>query len=469
MHCEGKSLFQVLNELIDRRRLLGWWVYVDPNNEAPEIRLFTLNRNLVMLPDNENFILANTDPVSWDFDQENQVQLCTLATDNAANYHRVLAKGEPPGGCFTVGIVNGNLETDWSSAQQTTYNAGDPAAAGLADDWARHNAHQTARGKDSLKKVYRYFRVPPTFTGLISGKAVWPEDQDTTGTCLPFWWPGLRFQDKLPLRTEHNYATVAAVTNAMKTASKWEYQRPFAYIYQNGERAFFIDRAGRGEDIDTQAESSGRFWSAGLRMQDNAFGIIVDVHGVPQYIIARTTFPATAAGDDTDYQADVDYNYLYATVFAEGDGHVTRPWPQGVVNPGTDTLKELIIYCPGARLDYLVPGTVIDISNAGVPITSTGGFVRDDTAYLDNVARSAYEWYSQSRKSIGVTIHELGYVQGVAVPGGGATNIFLGSMITSIGGADNAETVNSVVTHITFDTRAGTATYLTQFGELDLQ
>ena len=379
----------------------------------------------------------------------------------------MLAKGEPQGACFTVSVQTMTLETDWSTAQQTTYNAGDPGAGAIADDWARHNAHQTARTKDKLKKVYRYFRIPPTWDGKVSGNYVWPLDQNNLNVSLPYWWPGLRLQDRLPLRLEHDYTNPVAVTNAMKTSSKWQYQRPFVYVAPTGERAYFLDRAGRGETVDTHSEASGRFWSAGLQMQDNALGIIVDVHGAPQHMIAKTTWTAADAADETDYAPDADYNYLYATVFAEADGHVTRAWPEGPINAGTDTLKELVIYVPNARLDYVVPGTTIDIGTDGVPIQSTGGFVRDDTDFLKNVARSAYQWYSTPRKSMSVTIHELGFSFGVGQAG--AESIWLGSLITTIGGAVNAATLNTVVTRITFDLLAGTSTYLTQFAEFDVQ
>jgi hypothetical protein len=125
-----------------------------------------------------------------------------------------------------------------------------------------------------------------------------------------------------------------------------------------------------------------------------------------------------------------------------------------LANP--DMLKELIIDVPHARLDYLLPNTVIDIGTDGLPITTVGGYVQDDTAFLANVARSAYEWYSQTRKSIQVTIHSL------------AETRTRGELILVVGGVNNSETINSVVTDATYDMLAGTATYLTQFAELDI-
>lgn len=454
INVHGKSFFHILNELIDRRRLMGWYVYVDPVLETPQIRVFTFNANPIALPSGVALPANTNQTANWDFDQENLVQQFVLASDDASKFDRVIARGEPKGGCFTVSIQNGLLETDWSAASQALYNAGDPAAAAIADPYERMAAHQAARNRDETRKVYRYFRIATTFDGYVGINAVWPQTTLLLFTTEKSWWPGLRLQDRLPLRLEHDYQNPAAVTNAMKTSSKWEYQRPFVYVAPLSGRAEFIDRMSRGR-VDEYPENGGRSWSCSMRMQDDAFGIIVDVHGAPQHVMADNTFAAVDLVDEVSYEGEVDYSYMYATVFAEGDACVEEIHPF-IVAANPDTLKELIIDVPGARLDYLVPGTTIGIDESGVVVQSLGGYVRDDTEYLKDVARTAFEWYSQPRKSISVTIRDL------------AETRVIGELVLAIGGANNAETINSVVTKSTYDMRAGTATYMTQFAELDL-
>lgn len=460
IQTHGKSFFQVLNEIIDRRRLMSWYVYVDPNNEHPEIRLFTFAPNPVAFPDGQ-VIPANANQVAnWDFDRDNQVQKFVLASDDASKFDRVVARGEPLGGVFTVEGAgdggNGLLETDWTTAQQTAYRAGATADAAYAamDSWERHSANQQARTKDSLKKVFRYFRISPDdFDGYIGFDAIWPTFNPLVSAAC--WWPGLRLQDRLPLRLEHDYRAPLAVTNAMKTDSKWEYQRPFAWFHEpTTGRNFFLDRMSRGESIGTHVESSGRFWSCSLRMQDDAFGIILDVQGAPQHTIAKNSFTPIDDDDAVDYDASVDYTYIRATVFAEADQFAEEVFPRAI--PNFDYIKELIVVVPNARKDYLVPGTVIDIDNDGTLVTTLGGYVRDDSGYLRKVAQAAYEWYSQPRLSVQVTIRDL------------AETRVRGELVLAIGGADNAEVINSCVTKATYNMRSGTATYLTQFAELDL-
>lgn len=455
MHVHGKSFFQVLNELIDRRRLMGWYVAVTQGVEVPEIRVFTFNRNPVQLPN--GLIPQNGNQVNWDFDQDNLVQRYVLATDDATRFDRVIARGEPQGGCFTVGVINGLLEPDWSTAQQTIYEAGatgDPAYAAM-ESHERLNANKQARSVDALHKVFKYFRIPPTFDGLVGVNAVWPKYVPAQQgynflASRESWWPGLRLQDRLPLRIEHDYQNPVAVTDSLKDESKWEYLRPFVLYEEPGERAYYLDRPTRGT-IDVEMESAGRHWAASLRMQDDAFGIIVDAPIA--HLIGKDSFTPADDDDETDYSAQVDYSYIYATVFAEADAFVEAEWPQQLLN--VDYVKELIINVPNARLDYLVPNTCIGVDDKGAAIFTTGGFVRDDTEYLKNVARTAFEWYSDPRKSISVTIRYL------------AQERVRGELVLVVGGVNNAETVNSVVTNCTYNLRSGTATYVTQFAELD--
>jgi len=488
LQIHGKTAWQVLNELIDRRRLLGWTIAVDPFVEVPEIQVFSFNSSNVMLPPQvggdpgDPFqIVRNAGQYVWNFDRENLVQTCTLSTDNSAKFDKVVVRGEAPGSVFTAEMSGGGgnnlLEIDWTTDQQTKYRRGaakddadaDVAAYTAMDSTQKANANQTARTKDALKKVFSYWRLNyTTFTGTISGKPVWPLDSGgNKNTPLSFWLPGIRLRDYLPLRLEHNYETVAAITNDVKEKSKWEYQRPFAFIQDANGKYYFLDRTGRGEEVDTHLASSGRYWAASLRMQDDAPGFVLTVSGAPQHIIAKTVFTAIDA-DDEIYEPDADYNYLGLTVFAEGDGNVTAEYPANPI--GGDTLKTLNITAPNCRLDYLVPGTTIDIAADGTRIQSTGGFIQDDTTYMKNIARSAYEWYGQSRRSMQVVVHDLGYLTlNNATPGGpGLPEVVgLGSLILSIGSA-NPQDINSVVTSIEYDMIAGTSTYTTQFGELDL-
>jgi hypothetical protein len=467
LHAQDKTVKEVLDELIDRRRGIAW--YVDVNvlsvagvvlSETPQVVVVTFNKDIIILPSGAA-IPANPSQTTWLMDDLATIRSHTLVSDTAVQFDRVIAKGERLGACFTIDYDSTTLEKDWTGALETAYDDGASGDAGYAalDDYAKMSANQQFRRADKFLKVYRYFRVPPTWDGSVNGSVACPNPDDAGGATTVFWYPGLRFKDSLPLLTERDYANVAAITSEELTKSKPEYLRPFALIYDNSaSRYYYTDRMAHGGAlVDDLPTSSGRDYSAHLRMQDDAFGIIVDVSGRPQHAIASTDFTPADAVDTSDFEADLPWQTINATVFAEFDQHVEAKWPLVPLTTDADAIKELIIHCPNMRLDYLTPGTNIGIDSAGSALATAGGYVRDDRTLLKDIARSAFQWYGQTRQALSVVRHYL-------VP-----DVNLGTLVTFVGDAADLEEVNSVVTSQTFNVAEGTISTQTQFAQLDLR
>jgi hypothetical protein len=466
LHAQGKSVKEVLDELIDRRRGVAWYVDVNVTeagglvvSETPQVVAVTFNKDAIILPSGA-VIPPNPVQTAWLFDDLATINSCSLVSDTATQFDRVVARGEPLGACFTIDYTSTTNEADWDAALTTAYNAGASGDAGYAalDDYQKMSANQQFRRSDKFLKVFRYFRVPPTWAGSVNGSVACPNPDDAGGATVKFWYPGMRFKGHLPLLTERDYADVEAVTEEELTKSKPEYLRPFALIYDNtATRYYYLDRMAHGGAlVDDMPESGGRDYSAHLRMQDDAFGIIVDVSGHPQHMIASSDFTPT---DDVDaiQPADLPWQNIFATVFAEFDQQLEARWPLGVLATDADAIKELIIHVANARLDYLTPGTLIGIDSAGAALATAGGYVRDDRALLKDIARSAFQWYGQTRQALSVSRHFL-------IP-----DVALGTLVTFVGDAADLEEVNSVVTSQTFDLLAGTVSTQTQFAQLDLR
>lgn len=453
---EGKSVKQLLDEMVDRRRLMAWRVTYQPITESPLIEIFTFNTAIVNLPSG-TAIPANADQQAWLEDDENTIQGLRLTTDDATRYDRVVARGERLGACFTISYTDGVIEKDWADALEAAYNAGASGAAGYGalDDWAKVDANQEYRRDHRFVKVYSYFRVPPNWNGSILGTVVCPDPNEAAVVSTKFWYPGLRFGPRLPLVTEVNYATVASLTTEALADDRHETLRPFAIIY-DGSRYYYIDRLSQGSAIDDDLEAGGREWSASLQMQDDALGYILNVSGGPQHKLAPNEYVAADPVDTADFNSDLPWQNVYVTVFCEFDQHVEQKWPTAVPTTDTDALRELTVMVPKARLDYLTPGTIIGINNAGQTLTTTGGYIQDDRTWLKDVARTAFEWYGQTRQAVSGTQHNL------------ITSFEVGTLITFIGSLAGLVEVNSVITSLTFDLLGGSVSVQTQFGELDL-
>jgi hypothetical protein len=466
LRCHGRTLKQILDDLIDRRRLMSWYVEVRDSltgSEKAFIVAFTFNNTEITLP-SARTIKANADQQIVFTDYESDiVSNVQLAKDTATRFDVVIARGERLGACFTINHdPDGTLEKDWDAALQTAYNTGATGAAGYGalNSWEQQDANAAVRADDRFLKVYRYFRVPPAWSGKLgsSETIACPDPEDDTKSAA-YWYPGMRFKPYLPLLTEVDYedGVGSAATIELLDGSKHEYRRPFAFIYDVEESRYYqLDKLSQSTGIG-QVQSGGRDWSASLRMQDEAFGIIVDVNGWDQHAIAKTEFSGSEGAAAPAFPAEMYWENIHATVFAEFDQYAEVKWPEGVLVADDDQLKRLIINVPNARLDYLTPGTLIKLNDLGQALATSGGYVRDDREFLKDVARVAYEWYGQTRQAAQFTQRDL--ISGLSV----------GTLITKIGNPANQIEVNTVVTQMVYDLMRGEITIRTQFAELDLR
>jgi hypothetical protein len=266
----------------------------------------------------------------------------------------------------------------------------------------------------------------------------------------------LRFLDWLPLRTDYDYTTVEdfEATSLTITSSQPNYLRPFA-VGKIGSLYYRMDDPGAGKATAETLKDGGRSWAASIRIQDDCPGLFIDVHGAPQHIIAEDEFTPADTDDEEDADAQMDWKDIACTVFCEFDQHVEARYPSEELTTEADQVRELLIERPEYRLDYLTPNTVIGIDDAGALIQTDGGYVRDDRAAMQDIARSAYAWYGQTRKALTIVQNNL------------VCDHQVGELITSIGTAESPIEVNSVITKMFYDLRAGTVTVTTQYAELD--
>ncbi len=470
----GKNLKAILDALIDRRRLAGWRVIMsidDEGHEHPQIDVFTFNSSDITLPSGL-VIPKNPNTVTWYFGDQIDIRSAKLIDDEGTHYEQVIARGQPLGFCFTIGDSRSNsVEPDWdqSTLQDIYDTAGTDQAgyAGLTNDADRLDWIHDHRVDPTVHKVYRYFRLAKAFAGSFGVTIVCPDYEDPE---LPtaFWYPGLKFIDKLPLLLDHDYATVDPVDIVDHTiaGSFPEYMRPFAVIntspddpmdpyYGTGEFWEFVHSIAGAGWLDATLPSGGESWSGSLKMQDHQPGFIIDVHGYQQHVLAKDEFEPANALDTANNAAFSRWQKMLVTVFMEADQHVEARYPADGDVATADLKRPLIIDVPNARLDYLAPDTVIGINPGGSLKTSSGGYVRDDRTLLKDIARSAWGWYGQTRKALTVTQRDL------------VCDLEVGQLITNIGSADNPIAVNSVITRIDFDLIQGTVTVQTQFGQFD--
>jgi hypothetical protein len=126
--------------------------------------------------------------------------------------------------------------------------------------------------------------------------------------------------------------------------------------------------------------------------------------------------------------------------------------------PTLDLVRQLMIKAPGCHLDWLVDGTSVGVLGGALLKNSDGGvWLRDDRVRCADIAKLAFAWYGQQRRTLNLTIQGI-----VAISG-----FDLGVLVEEIGAGATLETINTVITSISYDLVAGTTQISTAFGEID--
>lgn len=468
----GLPLFDVLNRLMDRRRLLGWFLRVNDEETEIEIVPFNFNKDDLNLPSGTT-VTANANQVEIDSSQDPLVQRLEIGRDGAVHYHRVIARGERVVVCGSMDYDGalGTFEKDWTDALKTEYQkgpSGDTSYTSLTNDIQRMDAVQEFRQQDKFRAVYqRYLMDAHTLNSHEGEDGLLPDPDSVKVNGQPIWaYPPLaRFLTVLPLRDDVDYTTPStSLDDALPDGSREEYMPPLAFL-QEGARYYHLDNMSYGDTLLSSAATGGRAWGASLAMRHEALGFVLNVSGQEQHVLGKTDFTPIAAPDpDAELWAKVleptalDWQDIVLTVALETDTWAEAQWPDPATNEG-DVQLDLVLSFPGKRMEYVMEGTAFRLNEDGTLQKATsGGWIVDDSEELKDLARVAYEWYRQARRTLTLTVRSLD------------CPYELGQLVTKIkrpGGLD-VEEINSVITQISFDLLAGTYTIRTQFAELDL-
>jgi hypothetical protein len=190
-----------------------------------------------------------------------------------------------------------------------------------------------------------------------------------------------------------------------------------------------------------------------VRAQQTVPGIVLDASKL-QHAAALNHW---TSAEPSSLEPQVDYDTLRITTTLEADTYAEGSYPADEDLPANTALQKLVLYVgDNYRLDFLAENTVVGLDN-GEPVLTNGGVLRDDRPNLNDIARVAHEWYQLDRLPITVNFRQV-------------RNIFrLGMMITQIGEGTTSETVNTVVSVLSYDFKNGMTTIKTNDEDLDLK
>lgn len=429
VQTDGRTVYDVLNAVIDRRRGVLWWIepyWADDalifmlRVESSEVTDVTLPSG-VTLPRNQHVRSLAIDSVGNMLGYRENY-------DGLRKYSQVVVEGGRQGAVFTLAIADGTLEADWDATEEGRYKT---AASTLPTYNVLDRSHQATvndnvRTSDGLRHVYTRFRVPSDWDGRAGngeggqkyhvfpqiGTSVHPASSQTGHA---FWHAGLRFQNSIPLRAQWDYSDVGYdPTNRNKSGTVGEYRRPFAVVSipnaSGGDEWFMADAAGVATVADELRGKANQRVSCSLRMHEEQPGVTLAPAGPPHAL----TGPATQWNGSDPTRAvshlaspPTDYEKAKFTVYALADNRVTVQYPEAAATVSNQASVHVIRLGDRARVDYVVPGTIVDVSNGELDRATQPMFARDDRESMTDLARQAWLWYGTTRIAVDMAVGHI--------------------------------------------------------------
>ena len=457
---EGRTVLQLLNEIISPRRGLVWWCEWNNGAGTADIQISSMATAQIPLTGDSVLPAARTITALADVDDQEEQPQFTWRNDR--KYGRVIVRGARRRAVFTVAPLVDNLVSSWRLGDEIQYIIGLPDIPG--ENMSKINDRY--RQANMFERVYQMWQIPDNWDGQANdGSAgqekVFVNPEMAMGHTSPIGGetlalPGLRLLRTMPLRVGYDYddAGFPTARDPLNTESEW--QRPFAVIDVNnspeGEPMWrFMHK------INTIQEADGkeRKTSYHLRVLKGTPGIQLSPNGGMPHSLAKNEFGGVSQGP-TGHNPEVNWHKMRVTVCAEWDAYCEAYAP--TVLPDDNPLETLYISLGDrARLDYLAFGTIYDVQDNILKTCTDDGPLRDDRDICQQVAIIAYDWYGVDRATFSMSI------QHTVLP------VDIGTLISTVGTAEAQETVNATVNRITHNLEAGTTQFSAGFSDMDFK
>jgi hypothetical protein len=482
--ADGRTVWEVLSELLHGRRALGGFLTAKDDHSQPWVlRPFThCVSTIVVSNENENqkiFFNATQWNLALDWgrgaQRDGRPDLISIIDRRMeSKYDRVVARGAKRRTCFstyfaTTPSVSAWLERDWTSTEQAAYDAGGSGRGDYptAKPTSKKEMNTDVRTDDKLEHVFARYKLDDLFFGTVQGPYLtgdYPVFDETPADPASNWPLSWRFSRTLPLYEGQVYTSMPL--------PKWPYQNttkaepkplaPMVFI-QLGATIGWV----RG-DVHGMPGTDGRDWSLDVRVEEFPPRLWLKTNGAPQHKIADSHFSVLPDALEVSPQYDWAQD-LFATICLEESRFAEAIYPASFADNGANiaACRTKVIDCgDDFRLDWVTGRTAYGVSPVDGTLQTSpdeGGYVRDDRNYLMQFARAAYDFYRRTRACVKLQ------------KPGATAQLWLGEMIVQLGrSGDPANAVqecNTVVTRISLAFPQGRAlpmqSWTTSSSELD--
>lgn len=493
----GKTLHQLLAELIDRRRLLAWFIRytagasVTAADDSAEVHVVTLtDEDIDPGTGSGSTLTANPRIRHLEFETD-PMSTASYQTSELAAYDQVVVRGDRRRCVATLQFdkdgdpSSPSLAAAWTSADEADYFSGPESA----DDWGdaedvAERQRIAARHRAGLPHVLAAFKLPDNWDGTTRDdrtdvmRNVFPD--------LPLYpLPDqvVELERTLPLIAGVDYSGSAIADDSYTLGDNLAEapplvlfkrvdseqdppadSRPFRYLAASAiGLAAGVEPA--GVDDDNQL-------SAHVRVDGRT--LTVRLQNAPQHAIDGKNTNASLLDED-ELQPEYDVDYLLATVSMRGD-RIEARWPTDdrLTTRAGRPVRRKYLDAPGLGETFVPAGTVVGLDSGGfLKWTDRAGFIpprdsaTDTHVELVAIAKLAARWYTTPR--LVVTIRTRRFFD--------EDDLQLGDYIKRTGKDDSPakRTIDGPLSQITYRTPLGTpgeqqppeAEFVTWFGEIE--
>lgn len=465
---QGRTTRELLNSLISRQRVRGhYFDVVAPDGggiEQVRLRPFSFSENLYHLENPSNaFVPANHDPIIIACERDRGATL-SVKRSAADKFDLICVQGAKRTSTATFSFADGTLDIGWPIELEALYEQGASTAAdyGALEVDERFIRNETARKADKLRPVYSRFVLPDPF-GYVVGDGLgtpdeWLTPKDGDADQFVRIAPQDRqFLPHLALRAGFDYTAnnVGLGTIEAHAPGAHHYLEPIVLFRrydwtEEAPRYRHIESVGISAANEIESVENLEFYTATVSVDHEDGSLWLNVMGEgQQHAIAKSDF--TPLADDIE-QGYSDFRQMICTLTVAWSERVEQYWPEDIAQ-GFDAIRTLTIDAGDEyRLDYISPGTVVQLDLAtGALQKSTGGYLRDDRKQLSGIARLAYEWYGQTRRVVSLETTTI------------STEFALGQLVVSLGDPDLVgdvltDEVRSCITSLRFESPVSIST-----------
>lgn len=421
----GRTVYDLLNEVIDRRRGIAWTVRplsyaVDPIGFYIEV--VSLSPVDVDLPGPED-LDANADTIELEIYDAQDIERCTVTSDALTQYQQVIVEGGNIGTVFTIPVIWTGLtsniggETYGVEYQEAASNLQGYAGKDLAEQKALNDK---LRMSDRLRDGLSKYRISDNYLSYVFISSS-PENDNLSaaGSHLDYvgdvredevlYAPSIKLESYLPMTDETGGAMRPIICDIKTPAGASARLNPF------DRENIFRDLSTVGITAsDNEAErENGTPVSVAVEVADNGpvFGVLSDnvQHSIWGYT-REEPWPYAVSETPTSF---ADTRDMLVTLYARSPKRVRVVYPTTpTTEKSWDQTQTLLIRAgDDYRLDAIKPYTILgpytDGSYPGPDFTTGIVPLRDDRTTMRTIARLAWEWYRKQRNALSITWRQV--------------------------------------------------------------